>query len=62
MVRKLSMEIVIATLVFWVLITLFEMGSMSGSALAATFMRALIFSMLYAAIRIALVVFRGKDK
>lgn len=59
---RLTWEIIAAALVFWVLITLWETGGLSPEGLKLHFIRALIFAMIYAAIRVALVVFKGKDK
>jgi len=59
---RLTWDIIAASLVFWVVITLWETGGLSAEGLKINFFRALIFAMIYAAIRVALVVFRGKDK
>jgi hypothetical protein len=59
---RLTWDIIAASLVFWVLITLWETGGLSTEGLKVNFFRALIFAMIYAAIRVALVVFKGKDK
>ncbi len=59
---RLTWEIIAASLVFWVLITLWETGGLGAEGLRVNFFRALIFAMIYGAIRVALVVFKGKDK
>ena len=63
MMRKLTWDISVAAVVFWVLITLFRTDGLSLEGFKSTFFSMLIFAMVYAAIRVALVVFReGKEK
>jgi uncharacterized membrane protein YvlD (DUF360 family) len=63
MMRKLTWDVAIAAVVFWVLITLFRADGISIEAFKSTLPSVLIFTMIYAAIRVALVVWRkGNDK
>ena len=63
MMRKLTWDVAVAALVFWVLMTFFRAGGLSLEALKSTLPSMLIFAMIYAAIRVALVVLRkGKDE
>jgi len=63
MMRKLTWDVSVAAVVFWVLITLFRADGFSIEGFKSTFFSMLIFAMVYAAIRVALVVFReGNDK
>ncbi|SFS49871.1 hypothetical protein SAMN04488040_0632 [Sulfitobacter marinus] len=63
MMRKLTWDVAIAALVFWVLITFFRVGGISIEAFKSTLPSVLIFAMVYAAIRVALVVLRkGNDE
>jgi uncharacterized membrane protein YvlD (DUF360 family) len=63
MMRKLTWDVAIAAVVFWVLITLFRAGGISIEAFKSTLPSVLIFTMVYAAIRVALVVWRkGNDE
>ncbi|WP_341234509.1 hypothetical protein [uncultured Sulfitobacter sp.] len=63
MMRKLTWDVAIAAVVFWVLITLFRAGGISIEAFKSTLPSVLIFAMIYAAIRVALVVWRkGNDE
>jgi uncharacterized membrane protein YvlD (DUF360 family) len=63
MMRKLTWDVAIAAVVFWVLITLFRAGGISIEAFKSTLPSVLIFTMIYAAIRVALVVWRkGNDE
>ncbi len=59
---RLTWEIIAASLVFWVLMTLFETGGLSSDGFRGTVFQTLVFAMIYGAIRVALFVFRGKDK
>ncbi|MCX8228177.1 MAG: hypothetical protein OTI35_19080 [Sulfitobacter sp.] len=61
MLRRLTWDLAVAVLVFWVLMALFRGGGLSLEGFKATFFQMLIFAMIYAAIRVALVVLRGKD-
>jgi uncharacterized membrane protein YvlD (DUF360 family) len=58
MMRKLTWDVAIAAVVFWVLITLFRAGGISIEAFKSTLPSVLIFTMIYAAIRVALMVWR----
>lgn len=61
--RKLTWDVAIAAVVFWVLITFFRAGGISIEAFKSTLPSVLIFTMIYAAIRVALVVWRkGNDE
>jgi len=61
--RQLTWDVAIAAVVFWVLITLFRAGGISIEAFQSTLPSVLIFTMIYAAIRVALVVWRkGNDE
>jgi len=61
--RKLTWDVAIAAVVFWVLITLFRAGGISIEAFKSTLPSVLIFAMIYAAIRVALMVWRkGNDE
>lgn len=61
--RKLTWDVAIAAVVFWVLITFFRAGGISIEAFKSTLPSVLIFTMIYAAIRVALVVLRkGNDE
>jgi len=63
MMRKLTWDVAIAAVVFWVLITLFRAGGISIEAFKSTLPSVLIFAMIYAAIRVALMVWRkGNDE
>ena len=63
MMRKLTWDVAIAALVFWVLMTFFRAGGLSLETFKSTLPSMLIFAMIYAAIRVALVVLRkGKDE
>lgn len=63
MMRKLTWDVAIAAVVFWVLITLFRAGGISIEAFKSTLPSVLIFTMIYAAIRVALVIWRkGNDE
>ncbi|WP_342843519.1 hypothetical protein [Sulfitobacter sp. AS59] len=63
MMRKLTWDVAIAAVVFWVLITFFRAGGISIEAFKSTLPSVLIFAMIYAAIRVALVVWRkGNDE
>jgi uncharacterized membrane protein YvlD (DUF360 family) len=63
MMRKLTWDVAIAAVVFWVLITFFRAGGISMEAFKSTLPSVLIFAMIYAAIRVALVVWRkGNDE
>jgi uncharacterized membrane protein YvlD (DUF360 family) len=63
MMRKLTWDVAIAAVVFWVLITLFRAGGISIEAFQSTLPSVLIFAMIYAAIRVALMVWRkGNDE
>jgi uncharacterized membrane protein YvlD (DUF360 family) len=63
MMRKLTWDVAIAAVVFWVLITLFRAGGISIEAFKSTVPSVLIFAMIYAAIRVALMVWRkGNDE
>ncbi len=63
MMRKLTWDVSVAAVVFCVLITLFRTDGFSLEGFKSTFFSMLIFAMVYAAIRVALVVFReGKEK
>ena len=63
MMRKLTWDVAIAAVVFWVLITFFRAGGISIEAFKSTLPSVLIFTMIYAAIRVALVVWRkGNDE
>ncbi|MBW4962919.1 hypothetical protein [Sulfitobacter sp. CW3] len=63
MMRKLTWDVAIAAVVFWVLITFFRAGGISIEAFKSTLPSVLIFTMIYAAIRVALVVLRkGNDE
>jgi uncharacterized membrane protein YvlD (DUF360 family) len=63
MMRKLTWDVAIAAMVFWVLITFFRAGGISIEAFKSTLPSVLIFTMIYAAIRVALVVLRkGNDE
>jgi uncharacterized membrane protein YvlD (DUF360 family) len=63
MMRKLTWDVAIAALVFWVLITLFRAGGISIDAFKSTLPSVLIFTMIYTAIRVALMVWRkGNDE
>jgi multisubunit Na+/H+ antiporter MnhE subunit len=61
MMRKLSWDVAIAAVVFWVLITFFRAKSISIEAFISTLPSVLIFTMVYAAIRVALVVLRKRN-
>tara|TARA_R110002012_G_scaffold126402_2_gene278320 strand:+ start:919 stop:1110 length:192 start_codon:yes stop_codon:yes gene_type:complete len=58
MMRKLTWDVTIAALVFWVLMALFRGGGLTRVAFENTFFQMLIFAMIYAAIRVALLVLR----
>lgn len=58
MVRKLTWDLAVASLVFWVLITAFSGAGLSLEGFKSTFFQVLIFAMIYAAIRVAFIVFR----
>jgi uncharacterized membrane protein YvlD (DUF360 family) len=63
MMRKLTWDVAVAAVVFWVLITLFRAGGISIEAFKSTLPSVLIFAMIYAAIRVALVIWRkGNDE
>jgi hypothetical protein len=53
--------VTIAALVFWVLMALFRGGGLTLVAFENTFFQMLIFAMIYAAIRVALLVLRKGD-
>lgn len=59
MMRKLSWDVSVAALVFWLLMTLFRTGGLSLEAFKSTLPSMLIFAMIYAAIRVAMVVLRS---
>ncbi|WP_340262671.1 hypothetical protein [Sulfitobacter pontiacus] len=61
MMRKLTWDVTIAALVFWVLMALFRGGGLTPVAFEKTFFQMLIFAMIYAAIRVALLVLRKGD-
>ena len=61
MMRKLTWDVTIAALVFWVLMALFRGGVLTLVAFENTFFQMLIFAMIYAAIRVALLVLRKGD-
>lgn len=60
MMRKLTWDVSVAALVFWVLMAVFRGGGLSLEAFKSTFFSMLIFAMVYAAIRVAMVVLRSK--
>jgi uncharacterized membrane protein YvlD (DUF360 family) len=63
MMRKMTWDVAIAAVVFWVLITFFRAGGISIEGFQSTLPSVLIFTMIYAAIRVALVVWRkGNDE
>lgn len=62
MARKLTLDILIAALIFWVLMAVLRGGGLSLDGFKTTFFQMLIFAMIYAAIRVALVVLRRNDK
>ena len=59
--RKLTWDVTIASLVFWVLVALFRGGGLTLTAFEDTFFQMLIFAMIYAAVRVALVVLRQRS-
>ncbi|KKN23630.1 hypothetical protein LCGC14_0902910 [marine sediment metagenome] len=59
--RKLTWDVTIASLVFWVLVALFRGGGLTLAAFENTFFQMLIFAMIYAAVRVALVVLRQRS-
>ncbi len=59
--RKLTWDVTIASLVFWVLVALFRGGGLTLTAFENTFFQMLIFAMIYAAVRVALVVLRQRS-
>jgi len=59
--RKLSWDVTIASLVFWVLVALFRGGGLTLAAFENTFFQMLVFAMIYAAVRVALVVLRQRS-
>jgi len=61
MMRKLSWDVTIASLVFWVLVALFRGGGLTLAAFENTFFQMLVFAMIYAAVRVALVVLRQRS-
>jgi hypothetical protein len=61
MMRKLTWDVTIAALVFWVLMALVRGGGLTLVAFENTFFQMLIFAMIYAAIRVALLVLRKGD-
>ena len=61
MMRKLTWDVTIAARVFWVLMALFRGGGLTLVAFENTFFQMLIFAMIYAAIRVALLVLRQGD-
>ena len=61
MMRKLTWDVTIAALVFWVLMALFRGGGLTLVAFENTFFQMLIFAMIYAAIRVVLLVLRKGD-
>ena len=58
--RKLSWDVTIASLVFWVLVALFRGGGLTLAAFENTFFQMLVFAMIYAEVRVALVVLRQR--
>ena len=62
MMRTLTWNIAIAAAVFWVLTTFVETGGLSLEGFKLTGLRTLIFVMIYAAVRVAMIMFKGNKK
>lgn len=64
--QKTAMQILIASVVFFLLMLGFEVlvrgAALTGALAMSTVFITLIFAMFYAAIQVALVMFRGNDK
>ncbi|MGB3243586.1 MAG: hypothetical protein WBB25_03570 [Sulfitobacter sp.] len=57
--KKISRDVAIATVVFFGLMLLWNGNGFGQEALTVAALNALVFAMIYAAIRVAIVLFRG---
>ena len=62
MMRSLSLNVAIAALVFWVIMTWLNTGSLSIGGFKETGFQTLLFVMIYAAVRVAMIMFKGDKK
>ena len=62
MMRTLTWNIAIAAAVFWVLTTFVDTGGLSLEGFKLTGLRTLVFVMMYAAVRVAMIMFKGDKK
>ena len=66
MMQRVALQVLTASAVFYLLMlaldVLVQGAALNAATLMATFFITLIFAMAYAAIRVALVMFRGDDK
>ena len=62
MMRTLTWNIAITAAIYWVLTTFVETGGLSLEGFKLTGLRTLIFVIIYAAVRVAMIMFKGDKK
>ena len=59
--KRIARDVAVATVVFFVLMLLWNGDGFGREALMIAALNALIFAMIYAAIKVAIVMFRGSN-
>ena len=62
MMRTLMWNIVISALLFWVVMTVVNTGGLSLAGFKDTAFQTLAFTMIYAAVRVAMIIFKRDKK
>lgn len=61
--RSLTLNLIISAGVFWLLMTVLTTGGLSVEGFKGTALQALVFAMLYAVLRVGLILYKsGKEE
>ena len=62
MTKQLTVNVAVASLVYWVVTAYWQTGGLGFDVLVQTLPGAIVFALIYGALQVALILFRRKGK